>query len=201
MSQEIFEKYGHDPIALYQQWFDEAAPQEVNDPDAINLATADAQGRPSNRYVLLKEISENGFKFHTNTGSEKGQDILENPHVAFTHYWKSTRRQVRVTGLCKPVSAEESDEYFKTRPRARAVGAWASDQSQPYAKSEDLQKAIERAEDQYGHLEDIPRPPEWQGFRIIPDAVEFWMGNRDRLHTRFIYKRDGDKWVANWLFP
>ena len=201
MTNEIFNLYGSDPIKLYQKWYDEAAPQELNDPDAINLATADAQGRPSNRYVLIKDISADGFKFHTNTGSEKGQDILANPHVAFTHYWKSTRKQIRVTGKAHQVSDDESNKYFKTRPRKRAVGAWASDQSQPYDQREDLNKAIQEAEERFAGQDTIPRPPEWVGFRIVPDTIEFWIGNRDRLHTRFIFTRDGDAWTASWLYP
>ena len=201
MSQEIFEIYGEDPIALYKQWLEEATPLEPNDPDAICLATADAQGRPSNRFVLIKDISENGFKFHTHATSEKGQNIAENPHVAFTHYWKSTRKQIRVTGTCAPVPDIESDEYYKIRPRARAIGAHASNQSKPYKNQSDLAKAIAHYEDKFKDTTEIPRPPEWQGYRITPQTIEFWLGNRDRLHTRFIYKRDGDDWIAEWLYP
>lgn len=201
MTNEIFEIYGQDPIALYQEWYDEAAPLEPNDPDAICLATADAQGRPSNRYVLLKDISANGFKFHTNAGSEKGQDIAANPHVAFTHYWKSTRRQVRVTGTCAPVPEAESDAYFATRPRARAIGAHASQQSRPYNSQSQLQEGVSHYENRFKNTETIPRPPEWQGYRIIPATIEFWIGNRDRLHTRFIYEREDKSWTASWLFP
>lgn len=201
MSDEIFNLYGHDPITLYKQWFEEASPLEPNDPDAICLATADAQGRPSNRFVLLKDIAENGFKFHTHATSEKGCDIAANPHVAFTHYWKSTRKQIRVTGTCHAVSEEESDAYYATRPRARAIGAHASDQSQTFDRREDLDKAIANAEEKFKNEETIPRPTAWKGYRIIPKTIEFWIGNRDRLHTRFIYEREGDGWMASWLFP
>jgi pyridoxamine 5'-phosphate oxidase len=201
MSQEIFEIYGKDPINLYQRWYKDAIPLEPNDPEAICLATADAQGRPSNRFVLLKDIAENGFKFHTNSTSEKGCDIAVNPHVAFTHYWKSTRRQIRVTGTAAPVPEAESDEYFATRPRARAIGAWASDQSQPYTTQTDLAKSVSLYESKFKNTDQIPRPPQWQGYRIIPETIEFWLGNRDRLHTRFIYKRRGDHWTAEWLYP
>ncbi len=201
MTNEIFKTYGQDPIILYKQWYDEASPLEPNDPDAICLATADAQGRPSNRLVLLKDIAPHGFKFHTNTNSEKGQDIATNPHVAFTHYWKSTRKQIRVTGICTPVSPEESDAYFQTRPRARAIGAHASNQSQKFSNRTDLENALKAAKTQFENQKTIPRPPQWQGYRIAPQTIEFWIGNRDRLHTRFIYERHNNKWTANWLFP
>lgn len=201
MSQEIFDLYGSDPIILFQRWCDEAVPLEPNDPDAICLATADAQGRPSNRMVLLKDIAENGFKFHTHATSEKGCDIAENPNVAFTMHWKSTRKQIRVTGTCAPVPEAESDAYFATRPRARAIGAHASDQSKKFDKREDLDTAIKSADENFKDIETIPRPKAWKGYRIIPQTIEFWIGNRDRLHTRFVYERNGDDWVASWLFP
>jgi pyridoxamine 5'-phosphate oxidase len=201
MSHEIIKQFGPDPITLLQRWYDEAVPLEPNDPEAICLATADKQGRPSARMVLLKEISHEGFKFHTNTGSEKGQDILENPHVSFCLYWKSTRKQIRVTGIAAPVSTEESDTYFKTRPRARAIGAWASDQSESFEHETDLSKSFSTFEEKFKHQTEIPRPPQWQGFRIIPDSIEFWIGHPDRLHTRFIYRKDGNSWIAEWLYP
>lgn len=201
MSHEIFTQFGADPIALFQRWYDEAAPLEPNDPEAICLATADKKGKPSARMVLLKEISAAGFKFHTNATSEKGNDILENPHVSFCLYWKSTRKQIRVTGTAAPTSATESDEYFKSRPRPRAIGAWASQQSQPYETTKDLEKAIIHYEKKFKDTREIPRPPAWQGFRIIPDSIEFWISHPDRLHTRFIYKKNGSSWSANWLYP
>lgn len=201
MNKQIASTYGSDPIQLFQQWHDEAAPLEPNDPDAICLATSDKDGHPSARMLLLKDISQDGFKFHTNTGSEKGQDILSNPHVSFCMYWKSTRKQIRVVGTAAPVSDAESDEYYKTRPRARAIGAWASKQSQGFDDQNTLTQAIAEAEARFEGQDEIPRPPEWKGFRIIPTSIEFWIGNRDRLHTRFIYRKTEGGWDSQWLFP
>ncbi len=202
MSNQVFTQFGHDPLALFTTWMDEARDSEVNDPEAICLATADKDGRPSARMVLLKGISEAGFKFHTNINSQKGQDMLANPHVSFCLYWKSTRKQIRVSGQVCSVPDSESDEYFTTRPRARAVGAWASQQSQPFEHEEDLAKAVAFYDDEFKETDTIPRPDYWKGFLIIPDSIEFWIGNEDRLHTRFIYRKD-DKgaWDAGWLYP
>ncbi len=201
MTNEILKKYGSDPIKLFQSWLTEATQSEPNDPEAICLATVDAQGRPGARMVLLKEISEHGFKFHTNASSNKGQAIAVNQQVSFCLYWKSTRKQIRVEGTCTPVSTEESDEYFKTRPRERAIGAWASHQSHPYEHREVLNSAIERYTKQFEGVNEIPRPPEWQGYRIAPTSIEFWIGHEARLHTRFIYKKEGGNWQASWLYP
>lgn len=202
MNNSIFTQYGHDPILLFQNWYDEAERTEINDPETICLATADKDGRPSARMVLLKEISERGFKFHTNATSEKGQDILENPHVSFCLYWKSTRKQIRVTGTASLVSDAESDEYFKTRPRARAIGAWASLQSQTFDDEGTLDAAIAAIEQGFKDTDQIPRPPHWKGYLIKPDRIEFWIANKDRLHTRFIYtQNDKGNWNASWMHP
>lgn len=199
---EITEQYGTDPLALFQKWYDEAAPLEPNDPDAIALATATEDGVPSVRMVLLKEFSSKGFKFHTNCNSTKGQDLLSNPQASFAIYWKSTRKQIRVGGRVSTVSEAESDEYFKTRPRARAIGAWASAQSESYARKIDLQNAIAEQEERFKDMENVPRPPHWKGFLIEPQSIEFWIGNRDRLHTRFVYsKNSSDGWDSQWLYP
>lgn len=201
MADDIYAQYGSDPLALFQSWYDEAAAQEPNDPDAICLATADKDGRPSARMVLLKDISPRGFKFHTSTHSHKGHDMLENPYVSFCLYWKSTRKQIRVTGQVGTVSDAESDEYFATRPRARAIGAWASQQSHRFEHQDDLAKAVAFYEDQFADAPAIPRPDYWQGFLIVPDSIEFWIGHEDRLHTRFIYTKTADGWDASWLYP
>lgn len=207
MSNDIFNQYGNDPITLFQAWYDEAAAQEPNDPEAICLATADKNGRPSARMVLLKECSPRGFKFHSNAHSHKGQDILDNPQASFCLYWKSTRKQIRVSGTVQSVSPDESDAYFATRPRARAIGAWASQQSQGFDHEDDLAKAVAFYEDKFKDADVIPRPDYWQGFLIVPDSIEFWIGNKDRLHTRFIYHRENtdiaaeDSWQARWLYP
>ncbi len=202
MNSEIFTQYGDDPMVLFSQWYDEAVILEPNDPEAICLASADKNGIPSARMVLLKEFSDRGFKFHTNENSAKGQNIADNPHVSFCLYWKSTRKQIRVTGVAETVSNAESDAYFKTRPRCRAIGAWASQQSQSYNRQEDLANAITHAEEKFKTDNEIPRPPQWKGYIIKPTSIEFWIANQDRLHTRFIYNRnDNGKWDTHWLHP
>lgn len=202
MSEQIFTQFGFDPITLFQHWLNEAKETEINDPEAICIATANAQGHPSARMVLLKDADKNGFKFHTNENSAKGQDMSENTHVSFCIYWKSTRKQIRVEGTVTTVPDAESDEYFKTRPRARAIGAWASQQSQGFADQNDLQKSIAYYEEKFKDADQIPRPPQWKGFRITPNSIEFWIGNKDRLHTRFIYRKNNDgDWNAEWLYP
>lgn len=202
MSNEIFEQFGTDPIKLCQDWYAEAEPLELNDPEAITLATATKDGKPSLRWVLIKQMDERGFKFHTNAESRKGQEILENPHGAMNFYWKSTRKQIRIEGRIEEVSVEESDEYFTTRPIERQIGAWASKQSQPFDKKEDLEAAVQKYTDEFADVDNIPRPPYWKGFRLIPRSIEFWMSHKDRLHTRFIYtKQDDGTWSATWLCP
>ena len=202
MKNDIFSEYGDDPLALFQQWYDEADALEPNDTGAICLATSDAQGNPSARMVLLKGMDARGFKFHTNENSAKGQDISKNKNVSFCLYWKSTRKQIRVSGTVSTVSDAESDAYFKTRPHARAIGAWASDQSQSYGSPAELADKIAHYEDKFKDEQNIPRPPYWKGYLIVPSSIEFWIGNRDRLHTRFIYsKTDSGSWDAAWLYP
>ena len=206
MTNEIFKQYGNDPIALVKTWLQEAEKSEPNDPEAINLATCDAQGRPSNRMVLIKEISEKGFKFHTNAESQKGHDITANPKAAMCFYWKSTRKQIRITGHIEEATTEESDEYFTTRPIERQIGAWASKQSTPFEKWEDLENAVQKYEEEFAGSDSIPRPPYWKGYRLVPETIEFWIAHKDRLHTRFVYTKTPDtkesgEWTATWLCP
>ena len=199
---EIFEKYGNNPIELCLKWYEDAKETEPNDPEAVCIATATKDGVPSNRWVLVKKIDENGLKFHTNSTSQKGQDISENPVGAINWYWKTQRKQIRITGRIEQVSSAESDAYFKTRPKNRQIGAWASDQSASFEKWEDLENAIARYEEEYGDAENIPRPENWNGYRLIPDRMEFWIASRDRLHTRFVYTKTSDgNWTATWLYP
>lgn len=198
---EIYEEYGHDPIDLFKAWLTEAEDQELNDPSAFCLATCDKQGRPSARMVLMKDLSQQGIKFHTNANSRKGQDITDNPYGALCVHWKSLRKQIRAEGLIKPVETEETDAYFQTRSRNRQIGAWASQQSKNYETRNDLFSAIKESEDRFKDTTNIPRPEYWQGFRLIPKRYEFWIGNRDRLHTRFEYILDNEKWTARWMYP
>ena len=201
MSNEIFEKYGTDPIALCREWYEDAIKTEPNDPEAICLATATKEGIPSNRWVLIKDISEKGFKFHTNAESQKGREIEENPHGAINWYWKTQRKQIRITGRIEQVDDAESDQYFTTRPIERQIGAWASKQSAPFEKREEMEAAIKKYEDEFAGVDNIPRPGYWRGYRLIPDRMEFWIAHRDRLHTRFVYTKKGDEWDATWLCP
>jgi pyridoxamine 5'-phosphate oxidase len=194
--------FGSDPVALFEKWYIEAKQCEINDPDAMCLATADSSGKPSNRMVLLKDYGAAGFKFHTNSDSQKGLQLSQNPFAALCFHWKSTRKQIRIEGSVEMVDTAEADEYFRSRPRARQIGAWASAQSQPLESRDALEKAVQEIENIYKD-KDIPRPPYWNGYRVIPQLMEFWIGHRDRLHDRFVYLRQQDgSWAApHWLFP
>ena len=202
MSTEIIDKFGPDPVELCKNWYKDAQNQELNDPDAVCIATADADGFPSNRMILIKEISEDGLKFHTNSNSEKGQDLDENPRAAICWYWKSLRKQIRVVGSVVKVSVEEANEYFASRRKERQIGAWASDQSSTFEKWQDLEASIQKYEEQFADTDNVPRPPHWNGYRLIPDSFEFWIAHKDRLHTRFRYKKDANGvWTPHWLYP
>ncbi|MCC6598412.1 MAG: pyridoxamine 5'-phosphate oxidase [Alphaproteobacteria bacterium] len=201
MSKEIFTRYGADPLALCRDWLAEAQKTEPNDPEAVCLATCDAKGRPSNRMVLLKQIDAHGFKFHTNEMSRKGRDMAENPFAAMCLYWKSLRRQIRIEGAIEIAPETEADAYFATRSIERQIGAWASQQSTPYEKLEDLQAQVKKYEDEFSGADSIPRPPYWKGYRLVPLSIEFWIAQEHRLHTRFVYKKERENWTATWLCP
>jgi len=190
-----------DPFSLFHAWLEEAGTSETNDPNAMALATVDADGMPDVRMVLLKGLDERGFVFYTNFESAKGNEILGNMKAALCFHWKSLRRQVRVRGTVETVSAEEADVYFQSRPRNSRIGAWASKQSRPLESRFALEKAV--AEYAARHLVgEIPRPPYWSGFRIIPKSIEFWHDRPFRLHDRVVFGRDGDgKWSKTRLYP
>lgn len=199
---EVIEKYGYNPIDLIQNWLNEAIESELNDPEAVNLATATKDGKPSNRWVLVKEISERGLKFHTNSESRKGQELAENPFASMNFYWKSTRKQIRIEGKIEQIPNNHSDEYFATRSIERKIGAWASKQSTPFKHWSEMEDAIKRYEDEFSGVDNIPRPPYWRGYRLLPETIEFWIAHKDRLHTRFVYtKQDNETWNATWLCP
>ena len=201
MSAEIFKTYGNNPYDVFDMWFAEAKAGEPHDPEAVCLATADSQGRPSARMVLIKEITPKGFRFHTNTHSRKGDHLSENPYGALCFYWKSLRKQVRAEGQVVPISPAEADEYFASRRRARQVGAWASDQSRPYCGAHIMDEKIVAAERRFECVDDLPRPDYWSGYRLVPSRIEFWVANRERLHTRFEYIKSGQGWGARWVYP
>ena len=190
-----------DPIAQFDAWYRDAEAAEPKNPGAMTLATATADGRPSTRMVLLKGCDAGGFVFYTNLNSAKAAELDANPYASLCFYWKALGRQVRIDGRVERVSEDEADAYFATRARGSQIGAWASDQSQPLASRELLDHRAEEYQTKYGSG-DIPRPPFWSGYRVVPGRIEFWTEREDRLHDRQLFERDGDgAWQESWLFP
>ncbi len=191
-----------EPLELFDRWFDEAKASEPNDPNAMALATVDADGLPDVRMVLLKGHDARGFVFYTNSHSAKGRELSGQPRAALLFHWKSLRRQVRVRGPVEAVSDAESDAYFASRPRASQIGAWASDQSQPLAARSVLESRVGEFDAKFDGLA-VPRPPHWRGYRIVPAEIEFWRDRRSRLHERRLFSRgkDDDPWATRMLYP
>ena len=189
-----------DPFAIFEVWYAEARASEINDANAMALATVDADGRPSVRMVLLKGNDSRGFVFYTNFESRKAGDIAGNSHVALLLHWKSLRRQIRIEGPAAQVPDADADAYFASRTRESQLGAWASDQSRPLDRRETF-------EARYGAMvarfegQNVPRPPHWSGFRVAPEQIEFWQDRPHRLHERRLFTRNGTRWTEGLLYP
>ena len=189
-----------DPLEQFLRWYREAEAADLRYPNAMAVATATADGKPSVRMVLLRQVDQRGFVFYTNLESRKGREIAENPRAALLFYWEPLERQVRIEGLVELVP-EEADEYFATRPYGSQISAWASHQSEPIGSRKELEQRHRELAARYPEGS-VPRPPYWSGYRVIPEAYEFWQGRRDRLHDRFRYERQADgSWAIVRLQP
>jgi pyridoxamine 5'-phosphate oxidase len=189
-----------DPFEQFRGWFAEAEKAEPNDPNAMTLACATPEGRPSARMVLLKDWDNRGFVFYTNLESRKGDELNVNPYAALLFHWKSLRRQVRIEGAVEPVSDAEADSYYDSRARLSRIGAWASQQSRPLPGRGALLKRVAKYEATYLGKR-VPRPPFWSGYRVLPARIEFWQDMPFRLHDRLVYTRSAEGWDVVKLYP
>jgi len=189
------------PIVLFKKWFVVAEKSEINDPNALSLATASSDGKPSVRMVLLKGVSENGFIFYTNFNSKKGKDLKSNPIASMCFHWKSLRRQIRISGKVNVVENKEADDYFNSRAYGSRIGAWASSQSQVMKNRDEFLIKIKEYEKKYPDQKNVPRPPHWSGWRLIPNEIEFWLEIKNRVHQRLNYKKEKDIWTKEVLYP
>jgi pyridoxamine 5'-phosphate oxidase len=189
-----------DPFHVFGKWFDEATAREPADPTAMTLATSSPDGVPTARMVLLKGTDSRGFIFYSNARSRKGENLAANPRAALVFYWPALGRQVRIEGQVEPVGDAEADAYFASRPRISKLGAWASDQSRPLADNATLERRVAEMDARFPG-DDIPRPPHWRGWRVVPERIEFWRDMPYRLHERTLFTRAGDGWTACKLFP
>lgn len=189
-----------DPFVLFDSWLDDASASELNDPNAMVLATSTPHGHPSLRAVLLKGHGPEGFTFYTNAQSRKADEIAANSNVALLFYWKSLRRQVRIEGVAHEVDPSQADAYFATRSRQSQIGAWASDQSRPLENRSLFEARYAEAERKFEGVA-VPRPPYWSGYRVVPERIEFWSDRPHRLHERRLFTLSGDGWTEGLLYP
>jgi pyridoxamine 5'-phosphate oxidase len=190
---------GADPVALFSEWLKDAESAELNDPNAVALATATRDGAPSVRMVLMKHVDDRGFAFYTNAESQKGLELAENPRASMCFHWKSLRRQVRVTGVVAELTEKDADAYFHSRSRLSQLGAVASQQSRTLADREVLEDRVRELEEEFPGR--IPRPHYWKGYVLRPEQIEFWMDAEGRLHDRFLFTREGEGWRVERLYP
>jgi pyridoxamine 5'-phosphate oxidase len=199
--QTLDEKDVHkNPIIQFSKWFTEAVDSKVNEPNAMTVCTATADGKPSARIILLRNFDDNGFVFYTNYNSRKGVEILKNPYAALLFFWPELERQVRVEGFLEKQSIEESDLYFKSRPRSSKLGAWTSSQSSIIESRKMLDEQYEKLSAKYPS-EDVPRPEYWGGYVLKPSSIEFWQGRPGRLHDRILYTKKNEEWKIERLAP
>lgn len=190
-----------DPFELFRQWFEFASKNSrLADPNAMCLSTIDHANRPDARMVLLKDFDSTGFVFYTNLTSPKARALSKIPYAALTFYWDPIGRQVRIQGRAQIVSDEEADEYFASRPRGSQIGAWASEQSGTLESRMILENRVKELEQHFAGAP-VPRPPHWSGFRVTPESIQFWEGRESRLHDRFLFEKDGERWIATRLYP
>ena len=178
------------PIDLFKKWFSEAEKNEINDPNAVAVATSNNENQPNVRMVLLKGLNNKGFVFYTNFNSQKSKELKENSKASMCFHWKSLRRQVRILGSVEEVSAAEADEYYNSRPYKNRIGAWASSQSEKLDSRQTFLKKIEQFEKKFDNKDKVPRPPHWSGWRVIPHEIEFWLDGEGRIHERLVYIKE-----------
>tara|TARA_Y100000816_G_scaffold272063_1_gene237162 strand:- start:6204 stop:6827 length:624 start_codon:yes stop_codon:yes gene_type:complete len=189
------------PIDLFKEWYEEAKLREINDPNAVAVATSDKNSIPSVRMVLLKDFNNKGFTFYTNLESKKSSDIKANPYVAMCFHWKSLLRQIRIVGKINPVNKDEADNYYNSRAYGSRIGAWASRQSSILKSREELLRSIRTFKKKYPKENNVPRPKYWSGWILNPDEIEFWLDGENRIHERLKYIRENNRWKKSLLSP
>ena len=195
-----WEQLPDEPTEFFENWLNEAKEEDPTDYNCMTISTIDKDGYPQGRIVLLRGFENGQLKFYTNYNSDKGQELAVTPKISVNFFWKELERQVRVTGVVQRLSPEESDAYFASRPRASRIGAWASEQSSPLETRDQLEIRVEELVKKFAEG-DVPRPPHWGGYAVIPIKWEFWQGRASRLHDRFVYSKSGESWIKSRIQP